>query len=324
MAAQRQVNISNFGNDYGKLFYLKNVPSLLLESEKRPQMAVTRLWCPNGLPEPTAPVKPERGFTINVHLQQPVCKRWGTWVDGKFCPIKHWELGSIGIYDLEADPIALRESAFDSVHFNLPRRTLDAFAAENGLGTIETLTFTQARKDDVLFRLTKFILPWLGDGIRMSDLMFDYYALMFCSHMASTYGNIRMFPSKHVGGLAPWQIRRVADLIEDHLDGELRLAMLARQCSLSVSHFSRSFKQSFGVPVHRYVVERRIERAKTLMRRSAISLTEIALSSGFADQASFSRSFGGFVGTSPRRWLNEYRSSSSFDFEPDETTSPEE
>jgi AraC family transcriptional regulator len=316
MAAQ----ISNFGDDYGRLFYLKKAPSLLLESEKRPQMAVTRLSLPNGLPEPTAPVRPERGFTINVHLQQPVCKGWGTWVDGKFCPISHWERGSIGIYDLEANPIALRNSGFDSVHFNLPRRTLDAFAAENGLRTIETLLFTQARKDDVLFRLTNFILPWLGDGTRMSDLLFDYYVMMFCSHMASTYGNIRAFPVKHVGGLAPWQIRRVADLIEERLDAELRLAMLAQECGLSVSHFSRSFKQSFGVSVHRYVIARRVERAKALMLRSGMSLTEIALASGFSDQASLSRTFGGFVGISPRRWLNEYRHSSLVDGEPDGNT----
>ena len=106
MAAQRHLNISNFGDDFGKLFYLKKVPSLLFESDERPQMAVTRLKLPNGLPEPTAPVRPERGFTINVHLQQPVCRGWGTWVDGKFLPIRFCERGAVGIYDLEASPIA--------------------------------------------------------------------------------------------------------------------------------------------------------------------------------------------------------------------------
>src|SRR5580658_944887 len=176
MAAQRHLNISNFGDDFGKLFYLKKVPSLLLELEGRPQMAVTRLKMPNGLPEPTAPVRPERGFTINVHLQLPVCRGWGTWVDGKFHPVSSWQRGAIGIYDLEANPIALRNGAFDSVHFNLPRLTLDAFSAENGLRPIRNLPLTQARKDEVLFRLTKFILPWLGDGMRMSDVLFDYYA----------------------------------------------------------------------------------------------------------------------------------------------------
>jgi hypothetical protein len=136
-----QVNISNFGDDFGKFFYLRKAPSLLLESEKRPQMAVTRLKLPNGLPEPTAPVRPERGFTINVHLQQPFCQGWGTWVDGRFFPISSWERGAIGIYDLESNPIALRDSAFDSVHFNLPRSTLDAFTIENGFQAIRTLTY---------------------------------------------------------------------------------------------------------------------------------------------------------------------------------------
>jgi AraC family transcriptional regulator len=323
MAAQRQVNIANFGNDLGRLFHLKKAPSLLLESKKHPQMAITRLKLPKGLSEPTAPVLPERGYTIAVHLHQPLCRGWGTWVDGKFYPISSWERGAVGIFDLESNPIALRNSSFDCVHFNLPRRTLDAFAAENELRAIRPLSFVQAQKDDVLFQLANFILPWLGDGMRMSELMFDYYALMFCSHMASTYGGIRVSPPKHVGGLAPWQIRRATDLIEDRLDKELRLAMLARECGLSVSHFSRSFKQSFGIPVHRYVVERRVERAKTLMRTSGISLTEIALRTGFSDQASFSRTFGGFVGTSPRRWLNEDRNSGLLGYKPDESASPE-
>jgi AraC-like DNA-binding protein len=120
----------------------------------------------------------------------------------------------------------------------------------------------------------------------MSDLMFDHYVLMFCSHMVATYGNEGATPAPYVGGLAPWQIRRVTDLIENRLTGELRLASLAEECGLSVSHFSRSFKQSFGMPVHRYVIERRIERAKSLMKRSGLSLTDIALQSGFGDQAS--------------------------------------
>jgi AraC family transcriptional regulator len=309
MAAQRYLNISNFGDNFGKLFYLKSVPSLLLEFEGRPQMAATRLRMPNGLSEPALPVRPERGFTINVHLQQAVCRNWGTWVDGKFHPVSSWQRGAIGIYDLEANPIALRIGGFDSVHFNLPRLTLDAFTAENGLRPIRNLPLTQARKDEVLFRLTKFILPWLGDGMRMSDVLFDYYAMMFCHHIVATYGGGKAARSQHVGGLAPWQIRRVTDLVESRLGGELRLAILAKECGLSVSHFSRSFKQSFGVPVHRYVVERRIERAKSLMKRSGLSLIDIALQSGFGDQASFSRTFGGVVGTSPRRWLNEFRHS---------------
>jgi len=193
-------------------------------------------------------------------------------------------------------------------------------AGNNGVRTIQTLSLTQGKKDDVLFRLTNFVLPWLGDGMRMSDLMFDYFVLMFCSHMASAYGSVRFLPAVQVGGLVPWQMKRLTELIEDRLDGELRLSVLAGECGLSTSHFSRSFKRSFGVPVHRYVMQRRVERAKSLMKNSVMSLTEIALQSGFSDQASFSRTFGGMIGAPPRRWLNEYRHSSQPEGESDGST----
>jgi AraC-like DNA-binding protein len=100
------------------------------------------------------------------------------------------------------------------------------------------------------------------------------------------------------------------------LDGQLRLSYLAEECGLSVSHFSRSFKRSFGVPVHRYLIARRVERAKFLLRSSSAPLSEIALESGFADQAAFSRSFRAVVGTSPMRWLNENMHRLPIDLQP--------
>ena len=191
------------------------------------------------------------------------------------------------------------------VHFNLPRRTLDAFTDDNELHRIGDLPCTQGIKNDVLLQLTKFVLPWLGDERRVSNLMFDYFVWMFCSHIAASYGQVGPARTIHLGGLAPWQKRRLVELIDSNLDGELRLSYLAEQCGLSVSHLSRSFKRSFGVPVHRYLIARRVERAKFLLRCSSAPLSEIALESGFSDQAAFSRTFRAVVGTSPMRWLNE-------------------
>jgi AraC family transcriptional regulator len=96
------------------------------------------------------------------------------------------------------------------------------------------------------------------------------------------------------------------ELIDSNPDGELRLSYLAEECGLSVSYFCRSFKRSFGVPVHRYLIARRVDRAKFLLRSSSAPLSEIALESGFSDQAAFSRTFRAVVGTSPLRWLNEH------------------
>jgi AraC family transcriptional regulator len=306
MSLHRTADILNVGDDFARSFQLRKAPSLLLDSNLRPQMAITRITVPCGLREPAGPVFRERGFTISVHLRQPVCKDWGTWVDGKFLPIDQWEQGGIGIYDLESNPRAWRPSGFDSVHFNLPRDTLDAFTTDNDLRRVNTLSCPQGKRDDVLFGLARFIVPWLGDGARICNSTFDYFVLLFCSHIATAYAKGELLPTR-VGGLAPWQQRRVMELIDVGLQEGLRLSTLAKECGLSVSHFSRSFKRSFGTPVHRYLIHRRVEFAKSLLKNSSLPLAEIALRSGFSDQAAFSRTFGAVIGTSPKRWLTEYK-----------------
>jgi transcriptional regulator GlxA family with amidase domain len=103
-------------------------------------------------------------------------------------------------------------------------------------------------------------------------------------------------------GLAPWQEREVIRHIGDHLDQTIHNGDLAKIAGLSVGHFSRRFKGSFGVSPRVYVIRSRLERAKTLMRLTGSSLCQIALESGFADQAHMSRLFLAIVGSTPTRW----------------------
>jgi len=306
MPSHPATQILNVGDDFGRCFRLRKAPSLLLASTTRPQLAATRITVPFGLPQPVGPLQPERGFTISVHLRKPSCSGWGMWLDGKFAPTQHWDEGGVGIYDLEADPRAVRPSAFDSVHFNLPRATLDAFTADCDLEPAGSLLCTEGRRDDILFGFARFMVPWLGNNVRISTLTFDFFVQMFCSHVAITYGGVALLP-KGVGSLAAWQKSRVVEIVHAGLHGDLRLPTLANECGLSISHFCRAFKRSFGMSVHRYVIQRRIEFAKFLLKSSSSSLAEIALQTGFCDQAAFSRTFGRVVGTSPRRWLNEQK-----------------
>lgn len=299
-------HILNVGDDFGRCFHLRRAPSLLLDSESRPQLAATRIAVPFGLPERIGPLQVERAFTISVHLRKPSCDGWGMWLDGKFAPTRHWDEGGVGIYDLEADPRAVRPSAFDSLHFNLPRATLNTFTADCELKPVGSLVCTEGKRDEILFGLARFMVPWLGNKARIDTLTFDFFVQMFCSHVAATYGNVARSP-KCVGGLAAWQRRRVMEMVRAGLHADLRLPILANECGLSISHFCRAFKQSFGMSVHRYVIHSRIEFAKLLLSSSSSSLAEIALQSGFCDQAAFSNTFSRLVGTPPRRWLNEQK-----------------
>jgi AraC family transcriptional regulator len=104
------------------------------------------------------------------------------------------------------------------------------------------------------------------------------------------------------GGLAPWQERRAKEVLSANLDGGVPLTEVARECRLSVSHFSRAFRRTMGVAPHNWLVARRIEVAKEKLRYSRLSLSDVALACGFADQSHLTRAFTGMVGASPGAW----------------------
>ena len=92
------------------------------------------------------------------------------------------------------------------------------------------------------------------------------------------------------------------DYIEAHLDGDLSLTMLADIACLSPFHFSRSFKQATGVGPQHYVIQRRLERAKTLIRRTNQPLAWIAQEAGFTDQSHLTSIFRREMGVTPGRF----------------------
>jgi AraC family transcriptional regulator len=101
------------------------------------------------------------------------------------------------------------------------------------------------------------------------------------------------------GGLAEWQKKRVAQYIEEHLSETIPLAVLAELAKLSPFHFARAFKQSFGLPPHQYVSNRRMEKSMTLLANPTTSVMQVALNVGFSDSSSFGTRFRKHTGISP-------------------------
>ena len=95
----------------------------------------------------------------------------------------------------------------------------------------------------------------------------------------------------------------ILSLIDARLESDLSVAELAGSCGLSGSWFTRVFKQTTGVTPHRWLTQRRVDRAKDLLvRRPSMSLAQIALESGFADQSHFTHVFTAIVGAAPGEW----------------------
>jgi AraC-like DNA-binding protein len=101
-------------------------------------------------------------------------------------------------------------------------------------------------------------------------------------------------------------LRRAKDLIDRDFAEPLNVPALAREAYASRAHFVRSFKQAFGETPHRYLLRRRVERAKDLLRNTRLSVTEVSLAVGFRSLGSFSTTFRQLVGETPlayrRRW----------------------
>jgi AraC family transcriptional regulator len=102
------------------------------------------------------------------------------------------------------------------------------------------------------------------------------------------------------GGLSAAQLRRLFDFIEARLDQPLTVAALAREAGASSSHLRHWFKQATGMTVHRYVVHRRIDRARRLLIQGTLSASEVALASGFAHQSHMARWMRRELGYTPR------------------------
>jgi AraC family transcriptional regulator len=97
-------------------------------------------------------------------------------------------------------------------------------------------------------------------------------------------------------------LQRVRNFIDAHLDEDLSLTVHAEIACLSPHHFSRSFKEAAGVGPQRYVIQRRIERAKTLIRRTNQPLALIAQAAGFAGQSHLTSIFRREMGLTPDRF----------------------
>jgi AraC family transcriptional regulator len=106
-------------------------------------------------------------------------------------------------------------------------------------------------------------------------------------------------------GFTSRELKRVSDYVDAHLHREIVLVDLADITGWSVRHFARMFRQSTGQTPHNWVVSRRIERAKDLLRKPALPLAEVALSCGFADQSHFTTSFRKVTGLTPLKWRRE-------------------
>ena len=137
-----------------------------------------------------------------------------------------------------------------------------------------------------------------GFGDRM---LVESLGTVLCIRVARQFIDRLPLPTS-TKGLSPERLRRVRDYIEAHLDEDLSLTAVSEVACLSPYHFSRSFKEATGTAPRRYVIQRRFERAKALLRRTRLPLALIAQEVGFTDQSHLTSIFRREMGVTPGRY----------------------
>jgi AraC family transcriptional regulator len=172
-------------------------------------------------------------------------------------------------------------------HFDPSELQLHAASDISELALAPRLYFEDATLWATVLKLKK-LLEWPTPENR---LYLEALGVVLAHELARLdRGNDHVAPPVR-GGLAAWQQRTVTAYIEEHLAEQIPLATLAELARLSPYHFCRAFKQSFGLPPHRYHSRLRIEHAKVLLEKRPLSVTQIGMTLGFSDTSSFTAAF---------------------------------
>lgn len=241
---------------------------------------------------------PAEGHFIAAHLLRP-CKvetRWGGHFHrGGSLP------GNFMIMSAGQDSVWNCSAAIDELHIFLDPGVVNEVAGEIGLPAFRLIDGV-GLTDPTLGELTRQILteienPGVGTGL-FADMMARTLALHLLRRH-STAGAHRFADRIEI---TPHQLRQSTDYIESHLGEDLTLERIAEAAAMSPFRFARAFRKSMGQSPRQYVIIRRIERAKEMLRGSDRDLSDIANGIGFATQSHFTAVFHKRCGTTPKKY----------------------
>jgi AraC-like DNA-binding protein len=137
-----------------------------------------------------------------------------------------------------------------------------------------------------------------GEKMYMEGLI-----VSFLLHLGATYGHQHKKVFAPKGKLSAGQLKNVATFTRNAIRTNINLSMLASAANLSPFHFSRVFRNTMGRSPYQYVLQRKIEYAQKMMHQKEKSLSDIAFSLNFTDQAHFSNTFKRITGVCPKEFL---------------------
>ena len=296
-----------YGQLLGEALRIENAPAIVTRALRTADIAVTEIRCDNPLPEICGPIQREDAFLVALHLRDARNREY--WEDGRRAWACDLRAGESCLHDLKRDPKAVLDKPYHTLAIYLPRAALDAIADEANAPRIRDLSYKPGEgvSDVVISGLGRLMLPALSHPDQANALFVDHVLLALGVHVAQTYGGMRPMSRLVRGGLAPWQERRAREVLLANIKSGVALREVARECGVSVGHFSHAFRRTLGVAPHKWLVEQRVVLSKEKLRDDGLSLADVAMECGFSDQSHLTRVFRQAVGVSPGAWRRDVK-----------------
>jgi AraC-like DNA-binding protein len=212
--------------------------------------------------------------------------------------------GSIYIRNLADDYRADLRGAFDFLLMEVSQPFLIELAQEHGWrGGAVDLACHAGDTDLILLRLVSVVEPLLQKSSEASPLFLDQLETTIGIHLIERYNRATNLESASQGAaLSRPQLALAVEMLSSNTAGNVRVADVAQACGLSRGYFIRGFKKATGKAPHQWILSQRVEQARGLLMKTGMSLADIALICGFADQSHFTRVFSASTGLPPGAW----------------------
>jgi len=291
-----------FGSSLADVFRTPDYDCRVVDANQKPEFAVTRLRSgPREMEK--APAYPlDQAVLICVSLTPASVDQWRALYNGRQVGVTRAIPFATTFIDLNCPMEMWVRGPFDYLHYYLSTDLLKRVALDNDVAPDFRLQEVFFVEDLVVAQMTKNILAPVTHGEPLDRLALDQIAKVLGAYTLQQHCGTPKFAGSPRQGLEAWQKLRAEEMLRAQLQGNITVGELARACSLSESHFARCFRLSFGTSVHQRLIQLRVERGKQLLSRTKTPLGEVALLSGFWDQAAFTRTFSRIERMSPSRW----------------------
>jgi AraC family transcriptional regulator len=209
--------------------------------------------------------------------------------------------GSVFIYGDREFVWHRRTKPSEYVNMTLDPAVLQGIANDSGLPAPVDVTHRVIFQDPTILHVAQLLKGEVLSGGVAGNLYTESLRNLLAIHLLRNHSQAMVQPVTVDSPLEGLKLKHLKDYIEDHLGEELAIATLAALIPMSQFHFARAFKAALGEPPHRYILQRRIERAKALLSVPQLTIAEVAYQVGFANQSHFTAQFRKAIGLTPKQ-----------------------